>query len=85
VDILGKDTKPMPNNDEWLGELAFTHYYTTLARFVGIDFEVRWKDLNYCEQQAWIEASKTVVEVAAGVQSGAPAVVHLALDLHSPQ
>jgi hypothetical protein len=37
-------------------ELFFTTIQT-LARFVGVDFEVRWKDLNYCEQQAWIEAA----------------------------
>lgn len=49
--------------EEVLGELAFTHYYHVLAQVTGIDFGVQWTHINPCEQRAWIETAKTLIEV----------------------
>jgi hypothetical protein len=51
--------------DEWLGELAFTHYIVTLSSLRG---ETRcdkyWHSLSEWERTAWIEAAKATVEAA---------------------
>jgi hypothetical protein len=57
--------------EEVLGELAFTHYYHILSKIIGIDFGVHWTDLNHCEQQAWIETAKTIVEVTEQLRGNA--------------
>ena len=56
--------------EEVLGELAFTHYYYVLSKLIGVDFGVHWTELNYCEQRAWIETAKNIVEVMEQLRSG---------------
>jgi len=55
--------------EEVLGELAFTHYYHALSQLTGVEFGVHWTDLNYCEQRAWIETAKNLIEVTEQLRS----------------
>jgi hypothetical protein len=50
--------------DEWLGELAFTHYVVTLSSLIGVSCENNWRNLLEHERTAWIEAAKATVEAA---------------------
>jgi hypothetical protein len=50
--------------DEWLGELAFTHYTVTLSSLSGVPSENYWSRLTEWERTAWIEAVKAAVEAA---------------------
>jgi hypothetical protein len=50
--------------DEWLGELAFTHYTVTLSSLSDVPCAGYWKHLTDHERTAWIEAAKATVEAA---------------------
>lgn len=65
--------------EEVLGELAFNHYYHVLSEMIGVDFNVRWVDLNYCEQRAWIETAKTICEVMTQLRGETPKMLSLTL------
>jgi hypothetical protein len=51
-------------HEEWLGELVFVHYTTTLSKLTEFDFTRSWHTLMLWEKQAWIEAASAVVEAA---------------------
>jgi len=49
--------------DDWLGELAFVHYWRVLEeRGAGIAKAPEFTQLSPAERQAWIEAAKAIEE-----------------------
>ena len=53
--------------DDWLGELAFVHYWRVLEEHgCGVMKAPEFTHLSLAERQAWIEAAKAVGEQVSG-------------------
>ena len=49
--------------DDWLGELAFVHYWRVLEEHgCGVMRAPEFPHISFAERQAWIEAAKAVGE-----------------------
>ena len=49
--------------DDWLGELAFVHYWRVLEEHgCGVMKAPEFPHIIFAERQAWIEAAKAVAE-----------------------
>jgi hypothetical protein len=50
--------------DDWLGELAFVHYWRVLEEHCpGVVKAPEFSHLSLAERQAWVEAAKAVGEL----------------------
>ena len=53
--------------DDWLGELAFVHYWRVLEEHgCGVMKAPEFTHLSLAERQAWVEAAKAIQEQARG-------------------
>jgi len=53
--------------DDWLGELAFVHYWRVLEEHgCGVMKAPEFTHLSLAERQAWIEAAKAIQEQVRG-------------------
>src|SRR5947208_16737177 len=53
--------------DDWLGELAFVHYWRVLEeRGSGVTKAPEFTHLSTAERQAWVEAAKAIGEQVCG-------------------
>jgi hypothetical protein len=56
-----------PMLDDWLGELAFVHYWRVLEEHgCGVMKAPEFTHLSLAERQAWIEAAKAIEEQVRG-------------------
>ncbi len=61
----------MATFEEWLGQIAFTHFYRNLAERSNMPFDIQWDMLPYFEKQSYIEAAKAVLEAASQLKGHA--------------
>jgi hypothetical protein len=65
--------------DDWLGELAFVHYWRVLEEYgCGAMKAPEFTHLSLAERQAWVEAAKAIEEQVRGSSwlGGTPVDAH---------